>query len=208
MEPISRKSPERTLSKEQAVRHLIHAAVRMIGRGEDPYAIHMLVQSADKMLIDLSEKMGKPLVFSWSEYIKPEYVRELMTILRETYNFFKHADKDHDKKLGVINIAQLNVMELAVCSINFHTLFNCWTEHMRLFHSFASMAVPESFVPPADREAFDNRTSLLRSMTPIQFFQEIFGDRTTFGNLEKERLEDLQDNGSFYSTAISELSRF
>ena len=70
---LTRHPPRRTLTKQQAVRHLIHAAGRMIATGEDPFAIHLLIQSADKILIDLAKKAGRKLVHTWGELIQPEY---------------------------------------------------------------------------------------------------------------------------------------
>ena len=55
-----------------AIRHLLHSASRMIAAGEDPFAIHVLIQSADKLLIDVAERSGKNLIFKWDEFIKPE----------------------------------------------------------------------------------------------------------------------------------------
>ena len=92
---ISRLPPERTLDKQEAVRHLIHAATRMLAAKEDPFAIHVLIQSADKLLIDLSRKLGRPVPFNWEQFIKPQYRKTFLEIHRETFNFFKHADGLH-----------------------------------------------------------------------------------------------------------------
>lgn len=64
----------------------------MLAAAEDPFAIHLLIQSADKLLIDLSKKTGRKLVFTWDEFIKPEYKDALIEGVTETANFFKHAD--------------------------------------------------------------------------------------------------------------------
>ncbi len=118
MAKIARREPRRRLDKKEAVRHLIHCAARLVAAGEDPFAIHTLVQSADKLLIDLSKKTGKALAFRWDEVIRSEYREALLQVHRETFNFFKHADKDHDAQLHVGNITSLNVLILAVCISN------------------------------------------------------------------------------------------
>ena len=89
---LPRHPPKRMITKQQAVRHLIHASSRMLAAAEDPFAIHLLIQSADKLLIDLSKKTGRKLVFTWDEFIKPEYKDALIEGVTETANFFKHAD--------------------------------------------------------------------------------------------------------------------
>ena len=84
--PIERSAPKRKISKQEGIRHLIHAAVRMIAAREDPFAIHLVIQSADKLLMDLSKKMAKPIPLRWDEQIRPEYKDTLLAIHRETFN--------------------------------------------------------------------------------------------------------------------------
>ena len=89
-----RRPPKRTLNKQEAVRHLLHTAIRLVADMEDPFAVHLLVQSADKILIDLARAQSKPLRLDWEDHIKPEYRKEFFARHRETYNYFKHADED------------------------------------------------------------------------------------------------------------------
>jgi hypothetical protein len=58
---------------------------------EDPFVVHLVVQSVDKLLIDVAEKMGTYLEADWEVYIKDEYHSAFFTKYRETYNFLKHA---------------------------------------------------------------------------------------------------------------------
>ena len=46
------RTPRRHLDKHEAIRHLIHSAIRLVMQAEDPFAVHLLVHSADKMLIE------------------------------------------------------------------------------------------------------------------------------------------------------------
>ena len=77
--------PKRTLTKKQAIRHLIHAAVRMIAAGS-PFAIHLLTHSADKLLIDLAKKAWAEAGLQWGAFVKPEYKNAIIDAIRETYN--------------------------------------------------------------------------------------------------------------------------
>jgi hypothetical protein len=45
----------RYIGKREGVRHVLHAAIRSVFYGEDPFAIHLLGQSAEKVLLDLLE---------------------------------------------------------------------------------------------------------------------------------------------------------
>jgi hypothetical protein len=92
----------------------------MILNAEDPFATHLLIQSADKLLIDLAKRhsTGK-LKMDWTKFMKPEYKDALLAVHRETYNFLKHADIDHDQTLHVGDIAMSNVLQLGVCIVNY-----------------------------------------------------------------------------------------
>jgi len=72
--------PRRKLNKQEAIRRLLHTSIRLVMKMEDPFAIHLLVHSADKMLIDIAKKQNKLLRMDWEDYIKPEYHT----------SFFKH----------------------------------------------------------------------------------------------------------------------
>ncbi|MGB8631317.1 MAG: hypothetical protein WCD69_18350, partial [Xanthobacteraceae bacterium] len=139
---LSRSAPKRTITKQQAVRHLIHSAVRMICAGEDPFAIQLLVQSADKLLIDLAKKTKRKLPFAWGEFVKPQYENAVIATIRETSNFFKHADKDHDAALHVVDIALMNILQLSICVVNYAALFGEWTDHMKLAFFIGKVIIP------------------------------------------------------------------
>jgi hypothetical protein len=142
-----RDPPKRYLDKGEAIRHLIHAAVRMIAAGEDPFAIHLLIQSAEKLLIDVAKKRGDVLAFDWEDWIKPEYQSEFFTLHRETYNFFKHADRD-TRDLPVNNIAEANACFLAMAIENYRAVFGVITEHMKIFRSSRGFGSQNGFQSP------------------------------------------------------------
>ncbi|WP_342740026.1 hypothetical protein [Bradyrhizobium sp. B117] len=109
---------------DEADRHPIHAAVRMVVAGEDPFATHLLIQSADKLLIDLAQySPPKELAMDWSKLIKPDYKQALLKVFRETSNFLKHADRDHSETPHVGDIATSNALQLAACIANYWALF-------------------------------------------------------------------------------------
>jgi hypothetical protein len=205
---IKRLAPRRRITKKQAVRHLIHAAVRMIAAAEDPFAIHLIVQSADKLLIDLSKRLKKPLAHHWGENIKDEYRAPLIVVFRETYNFLKHADNDLNEELHVGSIAESNVLQLAVCIANYHALFGGYTDHMRLLFTIAKLVLPEGFVMPDQRAVFDAALPKLARMRFGEFFNmDLWNDPMVtrdWPGLAAERREDLQDNAELFSTFIGD----
>jgi hypothetical protein len=205
---IKRGAPLRRITKRQAVRHLIHAAVRMIAAAEDPFAIHLIIQSADKLLIDLSKRLKKPLTLDWAGNIKDEYRSPLMAVFRETYNFLKHADKDHDEELHVGSIAESNILQLAACIANYYALFGETTDHMNLLFMSAKLVFPDGFVMPDQRAVFDAVVPKLGSMRFGEFFNMDLWDEPLvardFPGLSAERRADLQDNAELFSNFIGD----
>jgi hypothetical protein len=205
-----RLPPKRTMTKQEAIQHLIHAAARMIAAREDPFAIHLLIQSADKLLIDLAKRTGKKLVFNWGEFIKPEYKDAYIETLRETANFLKHADKDRSSELHVAEIAATNILQLGVCILNYHSLFDEMTDHMRLLFSIAKLFCPNGFVNPDERAQFDVHAAALDSITLTEFLSGWWTDpqlAKVFPNLASEKRKDLRDTSPLYDTSVSEIVR-
>jgi hypothetical protein len=209
---LPRDPPRRALTKKQALRHLIHAAVRMISSGEDPFATHILIQSADKLLIDLAKRSDKSLSFRWDDpkIIKPEFRDALIEVHRETFNFFKHADLDHDKALHVGDIAMSNVLQLGACVVNYHGLFAEMTDHMHLAWSLARLVFPKGFVMEAERSKFDEAALSFANEPLSEYLLRFWNDplfRQIFHKLAEERAADLQDMLPFYSARFSEFSK-
>jgi hypothetical protein len=207
-----RDPPRRALTKKQALRHLIHAAVRMISSGEDPFATHILVQSADKLLIDLAKHSDKSLSFRWDDpkIIKPEFRDALIEVHRQTFNFFKHADLDHDKTLHVGDIARSNVLQLGACVANYHGLFADMTDHMHLAWSLARLVFRNGFVMEVERSKFDEVALSFANEPLSEYLLRFWNDplfRQIFPKLAEERVADLQDMLPFYSARFSEISK-
>src|SRR5262249_54039221 len=133
--------------KHEALRHLIHTAIRLLARIEDPFAIHLLVHSADKILVDLAKQNGQELRVDWELYIKDEYHNQFFKRHRETYNYFKHADRDFAAELPVRDIAMTNVMNLFVTVVNYQHMFGEYTHHMTLLLVFVVALMPKIIVP-------------------------------------------------------------
>jgi len=208
-----REPPERYLDKDEAIRHLIHAAVRMTAMGEDPFAIHMLIQSTEKLLIDLAKKRSVALAFDWEDVIKPEYKQEFFKFHRETYNFLKHADKD-TADLPVHNIAERNAVALAMAIENYLTMFGTITEHMRIYRFFMRFWKPKWFlssmdasIPSEKREFFNDAMTVLRGATPVEFFKALIENPTSNETFRRERNADVSDGIQFYSTPLENLNR-
>jgi hypothetical protein len=205
---LRRLPPKRTITKQQAVRHLINSACRMIAAREDPFAIHLLIQSADKLLIDLARKRDQKLAFNWGDFSEPEYKDAIFVVIRKTSNYFKHADKDHEVLLHVGDIAKLNILQLRICIVNYRGLFGEWTDHMNLLLLVAKIVSPNAFVLPDQREKFDAVFSDLKHMTLNGYLRCMWkAFKPLLPNLVSERAEDLQDTRSLYSARILDMQK-
>jgi hypothetical protein len=199
-----RDPPRRWLTKQQAIRHLIHAAVRLIAAGEDPFATHMLIQSADKLLIDLAKHSpAGRLAYDWTTIMKPEYKDALLEVHRETFNFFKHANRDHDQSLHVGDIALSNILQLGVCIYNFVGLFGGeFTDHMKLGAAIARLVVNSD-----QRLAHDEGVAGLANATLREFLAALPTEAMLkyFPNLAAERWEDLRDMNQMLDRPFSKI---
>jgi hypothetical protein len=85
-----------TISKMDAAKRQLDAAIALWFSDGDPVAIHTLVGASYQILHDLNEKKGnKDLLFD-ADFIVEEHREEVKRMLRKDFNFFKHADLDPD----------------------------------------------------------------------------------------------------------------
>jgi hypothetical protein len=197
----------RTLDKQEAIRHLIHTAIRLIAEREDPFAIHVLVHSADKMLVDMAKNRGRELRVDWETRVKPKYHKEFFSRHRAIYNYFKHADKDFDDDLPVSDIMRLNITTLFMCVSHYHDVFGELTRHMMLHLMFVMALLPE-MIPPNTSEGMELLKNIhgFEGMTPGEFFT-LFKDSPAelFPGYIRELTKDREDIGHFYNLTFAEL---
>jgi hypothetical protein len=201
-----RPAPERAIDKQEAARHLIHTAIRLIAAREDPFAVHLLIHSADKILIDLAKARGKALRMDWEAHIKPEYHEEFFKRYRETYNYLKHANRDFDDTLGVRDIAMTNAMNLFMCVVNYMDLFGQPTHHMALFQAFTVALMPDIIEPIAVQgiELLKGARDM-QGMTPGEFFETFEEHPEALPCYLTEKVQDCSDIGHFYHLTFKEL---
>ena len=190
----------RTLTKREATRHLIHAAIRMIFEAEDPYAIHLLVQSAEKVLLDIGKSSGKTLFFDWESNIRPERRKDFFEKYRKTCNYLKHADDDAQRELPVRDLAQNNAIVLFMCINNHKELFEELTEHMKFYSAFVQLVFPDFFPPLDEHHRLEQtaRRRLFKGSTPRDIANLAKGLFPS--DVLKEKEIDLSDNSLFYDT--------
>lgn len=89
------------VSKLDAARRQLDAALLLYFNEADPIGIHSLTAAAHGVLRDLSSKAGThmPIEGSLLQELGPDFTKEVMLAMRRSQNFFKHADRDAESEL-------------------------------------------------------------------------------------------------------------
>ena len=92
-----------TVSKLDAVRAQIDAAIELYFRSDNPIAVHTLTAAAYNVLRDMALKNGDENPFIKISFVN-EYPKAKQKVIRaflnEPENFFKHADRDPNNLLS------------------------------------------------------------------------------------------------------------
>lgn len=189
------------LDKKRAIRHLIHAAIRLVMKQENPFAIHLIIHSADKMILDLAKKRGVEVTIDWQKGVSQQRRSQFFRQYRAIYNYLKHADEDFLDELPVRDIMMANIKTICSASINYAILFSEQTDHMKCFLIFVVTLLPGVRLFPGFSMG-KNLSDVLPSTTPKGFFAVV---KDALPSFEAEAIEDLKDVEHFYSSSFSEL---
>ena len=86
-----------SLSKTEAARRQIDAAIRLFFADEDVVPIHTILMAAFRILRDLAKRSGDSYMERVIEqYLVPEGRAKFWSVLHGFSNFLKHADRDPD----------------------------------------------------------------------------------------------------------------
>jgi hypothetical protein len=127
------KTPDRLLTKEQGVRQIVHAAIRMTLSCEDAYGTHILVRAADTVIGDLHRRKGISDPLNFSNYVRKEHLQDFLAVHNETYNFLKHGHLLHDGAVPIHSIVLSNDILLWINVVRFKNLFGYLTYHMEVY---------------------------------------------------------------------------
>ena len=73
----------------------ITAGLQMIGCRANPYSTHLLAMAADEIIETYANKTDVLLEYGAKLRVKDEFQKQWFQKKRESYNFFKHSDRDH-----------------------------------------------------------------------------------------------------------------
>ncbi len=139
---FEKRNPKRLMTKEDSLRHAVHAAIRQVWREEDPIANCILVEAANDVSVDLLKHAKKSDPVWDSPYIIADKKKELRRELKKSYNFLKHADRDATSTLPVYEMAESNELFLFLVVIRYGLICGRYTEHMKLYLGYCLIWYP------------------------------------------------------------------
>jgi hypothetical protein len=83
-----------TVTKLDATRRQLKAAIRLWFEDGDPVVIHTLIAAAYEILDTLAQRQGVADLLFAPDIVKDEYRTQWVRSVKSPANFFKHADRD------------------------------------------------------------------------------------------------------------------
>lgn len=160
------------ISKLDAARRQLEAAMLLYFREADPVAIHSLAAAAHEILKDLSSKFGSPMPIerTLAQALGKELAKKLGRLAREPQNFFKHANRNAESILefspGLTDLILLDSV-VQYCSITGEQ-----PPMLGAFIAWFAIQNPEVLENTSTHESILRAHRELRSLTRSQFLSE------------------------------------
>jgi stress-induced morphogen len=143
-------NPKNFEGKRRVARQLIHQAIVSIFNDDNPLAIHLMAQALEASLSDLFRAAQR--VDPFLSLIKSDRKREMISLMRKSANFIKHADNDPLEQMDGRDIVGMNDALVSAACFRYATLFGERTEHMILFGYYMAVLKPKTMTAmPLDR---------------------------------------------------------
>jgi hypothetical protein len=120
---------------EVAERHIL-TAVQMVTLEQSPVSVHVVVKSAEEILLSLGKTAAIKLPMDFLSYIRPAHRKHVQAKMKEAYNFFKHADRDPRATLSaerLVKLPELNDMVLMASIEHYRSLAKGIEPYMSLY---------------------------------------------------------------------------
>lgn len=134
---------EKEITKTEAARRQIDAAILMLFRNDDPLAVHTVAMAVFRLLRDLAKSRG--LKDPFDSMIPPGTERDFWGEFNHAANFLKHADQDPNGALSPFP-EDTNDQLLVIACTYFELLGNRWTLEMGVLVFWYISLHPESLL--------------------------------------------------------------
>lgn len=168
------------LTKLNAAKREINAAIRMFFIEEDPIAIHAVVAGGLQIISDLAVKKGKSLgIESFLNSIIEERRDEFRQLMRQPQNFLKHADRKDDETATLeYNVESVEIF-LVLASQAFRDFTGKHTPETRIFSTWFLIHNPSVIAegdPLAKQAHYKIGNGKALNRQPKSFFLETLND--------------------------------
>jgi hypothetical protein len=190
-----RAPPKRFMERLEAIQHLLHASIRMFFWEEDPFALHVIIHSCNRLLTDYAKKKNIFLTFDWRDVIRTEYHQAFLELRLETYDFLRHADRRPDQKIGVRDIAKTNEVDLLMNIHSYLEITKNNTEHTQQFMKYLFLIRPEYYKSAAPVATIEEARRELRKYEHHKVMEEFRKALAASAAFQREREQDFCDLG-------------
>lgn len=162
----------RRVTKIEAARRQLGAAIELWFRDGDAVSIHTLVYAAHEIIHRAFRRRGfRGLMFD-SPVIRDEHREAFNLFLKEDANFFKHAEREQDEAAYIDFHEGRNVLFLVVCTHGLQRMGEALTDVESAFIFWIYLQFPEWFPEDVAKETIPiERLNKLRSLTKLNFFE-------------------------------------
>lgn len=106
-------------------------AIKLFFLNEYPVSVHILTSAANIVLYDILKRVNTSFHFEIDIWIKPQHLKEWKDKINEASNFFKHADRDFDKK--IVFEEATNELKLYQCCVGYVDFTKAFSPSMKIF---------------------------------------------------------------------------
>ena len=166
------------IKKIDAAQRQIDFAITLWFKGADTIATHTLACSAHQIIHEINQSKKDTYLLFNSIYIKNERRRYFMSILKHSYNFFKHANRDPDPE-GMIefdpsfteDFILFTILGIESLGYNLNITSKIFLVHYSIHKpNFLTGKGVEFFIKKVSVETIDK----VRSLNRKQFFDYVF----------------------------------
>ncbi|MEW6414567.1 MAG: hypothetical protein AB1482_04860 [Pseudomonadota bacterium] len=136
-----------TVTKLDAAKRQLDAAIQLFFSDADPVVIHSLATSAANVLFDVAENGSNGT--SWRTRMRDDNglsTKDVKYILHKAWNFFKHAEHDPNGVLQFDPIDSEHMMFAAILECGDQDQTSCYMQAFQLWY----IAAHPEFFPPTE----------------------------------------------------------
>ena len=161
------------VTKFDAVRRQLDAAIRLYFGEDDPVAIHTLTAAAHQLLSDLNQaSSGAPtLKDTILSHVRPDKRDDARRLLSAASNFFKHADRDPHTVLEFLP-SQTEILLLDGC-LKYRDVTRELVPTLATYQTWFWLGPGAEFVDVTTERNIDRFREAFRGASRRSFFNEV-----------------------------------